>query len=318
MRESRAQNWLRRQAGRGLLNLLCREYLNSRLFPVLEVRLQPVDGVAPGGGRRPANGILISKKADFAECLAGRYGVEPVDTDEILGAVGIVGLGTKFRRVVQDLDRRAIAGRRMHGEVVHGLYALSHAADADVASLRDLHPYAIARRKKFKRLAVPTAAASADEPVDAGVVPRTIATKGDVVFAVPWLFRAAVLGGDGDVGLGLARIDEPGTAEEFFGAVLEDLEEENVDRDVAGVEVLDDPLGGIVQFGGDEDDLVRFVECFRVQRRAEVFRVNADGLFVLFDMSESEMLELASIDCKVAIAEVFAGIDFVSTVIPSP
>ena len=45
-------------------------------------------------------------------------------------------------------------------------------------------------------------------------------------------------------------------------------------------------------------------------RRAEVFRVNADGLFVLFDMSESEMLELASIDCKVAIAEVFAGIDF--------
>jgi Uma2 family endonuclease len=46
-------------------------------------------------------------------------------------------------------------------------------------------------------------------------------------------------------------------------------------------------------------------------RRAEVFRINADGLFVLFDMSESDSLELASIGCKVAIAEVFAGIDFV-------
>lgn len=44
-------------------------------------------------------------------------------------------------------------------------------------------------------------------------------------------------------------------------------------------------------------------------RRAEAFRINADGLFVLFDMSESEILELPSIDCRVAIAEVFAGID---------
>jgi Uma2 family endonuclease len=44
-------------------------------------------------------------------------------------------------------------------------------------------------------------------------------------------------------------------------------------------------------------------------RRAEVFRINADGLFVLFDMSESDMLELSSVGCKVSIAEVFAGID---------
>lgn len=44
-------------------------------------------------------------------------------------------------------------------------------------------------------------------------------------------------------------------------------------------------------------------------RRAEVFRINADGHFVLFDMSESETLELASINCKVAMAEVFDGID---------
>jgi Uma2 family endonuclease len=46
-------------------------------------------------------------------------------------------------------------------------------------------------------------------------------------------------------------------------------------------------------------------------RRAEVFRINAEGLFVLLDMSESEMLELNSIDCRVAITEVFAGIDIV-------
>lgn len=44
-------------------------------------------------------------------------------------------------------------------------------------------------------------------------------------------------------------------------------------------------------------------------RRAEAFRINADGLFVLHDMSESETLELASIGCKVAMADVFDGID---------
>lgn len=44
-------------------------------------------------------------------------------------------------------------------------------------------------------------------------------------------------------------------------------------------------------------------------RRVEAFRINGDGLFVLFDMSESETLELSSIDCTVAMLEVFAGID---------
>ena len=46
-------------------------------------------------------------------------------------------------------------------------------------------------------------------------------------------------------------------------------------------------------------------------RRAEVFRINAEGLFVLFDMSESDILELKSIDCRVSISEVFAGIDII-------
>lgn len=44
-------------------------------------------------------------------------------------------------------------------------------------------------------------------------------------------------------------------------------------------------------------------------RRAEAFRINADGFFVLHDMSESETLELASINCKIAMTDVFAGID---------
>jgi len=44
-------------------------------------------------------------------------------------------------------------------------------------------------------------------------------------------------------------------------------------------------------------------------RRAEAFRINGDGLFTLYDMSESEILELASIDCKIAMTDVFAGID---------
>ena len=44
-------------------------------------------------------------------------------------------------------------------------------------------------------------------------------------------------------------------------------------------------------------------------RRAEVFRINADGLFVFHDMSESETLDLTSIGCKVAMVEVFDGID---------
>lgn len=44
-------------------------------------------------------------------------------------------------------------------------------------------------------------------------------------------------------------------------------------------------------------------------RRIEVFRINTEGLFVLFDMSESDTLELTSISCRIPISEVFAGID---------
>jgi Uma2 family endonuclease len=44
-------------------------------------------------------------------------------------------------------------------------------------------------------------------------------------------------------------------------------------------------------------------------RCAEAFRINGDNMFVLFDMSESDTLELASINCKVAMTDVFDGID---------
>ncbi len=44
-------------------------------------------------------------------------------------------------------------------------------------------------------------------------------------------------------------------------------------------------------------------------RRVEVFRVGADGLWVLHDMSEREALELASVDCRLPMADVFDGIE---------
>jgi Uma2 family endonuclease len=44
-------------------------------------------------------------------------------------------------------------------------------------------------------------------------------------------------------------------------------------------------------------------------RRVEVFRINTEGLFVLFDMSESDTLDLSSINCRIPVSEVFSGID---------
>jgi len=75
--------------------------------------------------------------------------------------------------------------------------------------------------------------------------------------------------GGGGVGLGFAGVDEPNAAEELLGAVLEHLEEQHVDGDVPRVEVVDDALGGGIQLGGDEDDLVGLVERFLVQRGAK-------------------------------------------------
>lgn len=43
--------------------------------------------------------------------------------------------------------------------------------------------------------------------------------------------------------------------------------------------------------------------------RVEVFRIGADGLWVLHDMSDGEALELASVGCRVPLVEVFDGVD---------
>jgi Uma2 family endonuclease len=44
-------------------------------------------------------------------------------------------------------------------------------------------------------------------------------------------------------------------------------------------------------------------------RRVEAFRVGADGLWVLHDMSDGDTLALASIGCELPMAELFDGVD---------
>ena len=44
-------------------------------------------------------------------------------------------------------------------------------------------------------------------------------------------------------------------------------------------------------------------------RRTELFSLNAEGLFVFHDMSESETLDLLSIDCRVTLGDVFDGVN---------
>ncbi len=44
-------------------------------------------------------------------------------------------------------------------------------------------------------------------------------------------------------------------------------------------------------------------------RRIEVFRIGADGLWVLHDMSERPALALTSVGCEVAMANVFDGVE---------
>ncbi len=44
-------------------------------------------------------------------------------------------------------------------------------------------------------------------------------------------------------------------------------------------------------------------------RRVEVFRIGADGLWALHDMSESAMVTLASVGCEVTMVAVFEGVD---------
>ena len=44
-------------------------------------------------------------------------------------------------------------------------------------------------------------------------------------------------------------------------------------------------------------------------RRVEVFRVGADGLWVLHDMSDGTLATLSSVGCEVPMADVFEGVE---------
>ena len=48
-------------------------------------------------------------------------------------------------------------------------------------------------------------------------------------------------------------------------------------------------------------------------RRIEVFRVGADGLWVLHDMSERSALTLAAVSCEISMADVFDGVEPAAT-----
>lgn len=44
-------------------------------------------------------------------------------------------------------------------------------------------------------------------------------------------------------------------------------------------------------------------------RRVEVFRIGSDGLWVLHDMSDSDSLLLSSVDCRIALDDLFDGVE---------
>ena len=91
--------------------------------------------------------------------------------------------------------------------------------------------------------------------------------EGGVEFANPWLPLPLLRWRHLD--LGLARIEPPGSAQQEIRAVGKDLETQDIDRDVAVIEVADDPGGARVDRGGDNDDLMRGVQCVLIQRLAE-------------------------------------------------
>ncbi|KNZ34543.1 MAG: hypothetical protein AD742_00475 [Methylibium sp. NZG] len=53
-------------------------------------------------------------------------------------------------------------------------------------------------------------------------------------------------------------------------------------------------------------------------RRTEVFRIGADGLWVLHDMSERSVMTLTSVGCEMAMSDVFSGVDPAATPAEEP
>ena len=52
--------------------------------------------------------------------------------------------------------------------------------------------------------------------------------------------------------------------------MLEDLKEEDIDRNIPGIKVGDDPLSRIIQFCCDKNDLVRIVKSLLIQIHTKV------------------------------------------------
>ena len=219
-----------------------------------------------------ADGVLITEEPHFIERIFRGHGGEPVHFDKILGLLRVVGVLLVKIGVPQNVEAGAFPFGCLDFEIVYGLHPFFHDADTDIPSLGNLDPHPVSGREELQRLAIPTAAARVDESILHGILPRTGSgvAKGNIELAVPRRLFAFQFGRGSHVRLCLAGVDEPGAAEKLLRAVLEDLEEEHVDRDVAGVQIRDDALGRVVEFRRNEDDLVRLVECFLVQLCAEV------------------------------------------------
>ena len=80
-----------------------------------------------------------------------------------------------------------------------------------------------------------------------------------VELAVPRFVRAILFGCGAD--LSLDGVEQPRAADQLFAAVGEDLEAKHVDRDVAFVEVADDPLGRWINLRSSDDDLIMLLDA---------------------------------------------------------
>ena len=232
--------------------------------------LQPFHRRPPLRCRRLADGVLVAEHADFLNGLAGRDGLQPVDGDNVFRFLFVVGELLVVVAVARNLAEADLALGGVHHEVAVTLRAAGHAPYADEAGAGNLDPDAVAGIEQLQRPAVPSVTAATDEAAFHGIVPRAfpgVGAEGMVKLPVPGLVRAILH--DRGTDLGLDRVEQPGAADQLFVAVGEDLEAEEVDRDVALAEVSDDALGAGVERGRDDDDLVALVERVLVERQAE-------------------------------------------------
>ena len=57
------------------------------------------------------------------------------------------------------------------------------------------------------------------------------------------------------------------------------------------------------------DSLQEYILVDPETRRIDGFRRGADGLWVLHDMSQDDVMDCASVGCKVALADIFQGLE---------